>query len=139
MKKTKTAVGIVGTQVKSVDAYLAAVPSKARKALKRLRDEVRAAAPEATELISYGMPAFKHKGILVYYAAFKDHCSFFPASVAAMRKHAAQLKKYETTGKGTIRFSPDRPLPARLVTSLVKTRIAENEAKQAARERRKGS
>jgi uncharacterized protein YdhG (YjbR/CyaY superfamily) len=80
------------------------------------------------------MPAFKHQGPLVYYAAFKDHCSFFPASVAVMRRFAAPLRRYDTS-KGTIRFPAAEPLPAALVRRIVKARIAENEARQASRRR----
>jgi|WetSurMetagenome_2_1015567.scaffolds.fasta_scaffold115536_2 uncharacterized protein YdhG (YjbR/CyaY superfamily) len=102
----------------------------------QLRKAIKAAAPEAIEGISYGMPAFKHKGQLVYYAAFKDHCSFFPASTAVMRRFAAELKGYDTTGKGTIRFPALKPLPATLVKRMVRARIAENEAREALRSRR---
>ncbi len=81
------------------------------------------------------MPAFKHQGPLVYYAAFKDHCSFFPASTTVMRRFATELKRYDNTSKGTIRFPADKPLPAALVTRMVKARVAENEARQASRKR----
>jgi uncharacterized protein YdhG (YjbR/CyaY superfamily) len=119
----------------TVAAYLAALPKDSRAALKKLRQTIKAAAPEAIEGISYGMPAFKHKGPLVYYAAFKDHCSFFPASMAMMRRFAAELKRYDNASKGTIRFQPDNPLPVSLVTKLVRARVAENEAMQASRKR----
>ena len=119
-----------------VAAYLSAVPKDARAALQKLRKDIRAAAPEAKEGISYGMPAFKSMGPLVYYAAFKDHCSFFPASMAVMRRFANELRDYDTTGKGTIRFSAAKPLPAALVRRMVKARIAENEARQALGRRR---
>jgi uncharacterized protein YdhG (YjbR/CyaY superfamily) len=104
-------------------------------ALQKLRRDIKSAAPEAAEGISYGMPAFKQDGPLVYYAAFKDHCSFFPASMTVMRRYAAELKRYDTN-KGTIRFQAAKPLPATLVKRIVKTRIAENEARQALRSRR---
>jgi uncharacterized protein YdhG (YjbR/CyaY superfamily) len=120
----------------TIESYLAGIRPDARAALSRLRRIIKATAPMAAEVISYGMPAFKHGGILVYYAAFKDHCSFFPASVDVMRRHAAELKGYGTTSKGTIRFQPDKPLSAALVTKMVKERIAENEARQAIREKR---
>lgn len=121
---------------KMVTAYIAALPKDARVALTNLRRTIKAAAPMAVETISYGMPAFAHKGVLVYYAAFKDHCSFFPASKTVMRRYAAELKKYDTS-KGTVRFPAAKPLPAALVTRMVKARIAENEARQAVREKRK--
>ncbi len=119
----------------TVGDYLAAVPKDARAALMKLRKDIKAAAPEAIEGISYGMPAFRYKGPLVYYAAFKDHCSFFPASMAVMRRFAAELKDYSNS-KGTVRFPATKPLPAALVRRIVKARIAENEARQARRDRR---
>ena len=90
---------------------------------------IRAAAPkEATEAISYGMPAFKYKGSLVGYAAFKEHCSFFPMSGTLIEEMQDDLKKYKTS-KGTIQFPLDKPLPAALVKKLVKARILENDSK----------
>ena len=118
----------------TVGAYLASVPRDARAALAKLRRDIKAAAPEAGELIAWDMPAFKQERLLVGYAAFKDHCSFFPASMAVMRTFAADLKGY-TTSKGTIRFLATKPLPAALVRQIVKARIAENEARQASRKR----
>jgi uncharacterized protein YdhG (YjbR/CyaY superfamily) len=135
MKKAETKAGRKNTRAVTVASYLAAVPKDARAALVKLRKAIKAAAPQATEGISSGLPAFKHQGPLVYYAAFKDHCSFFPGSVAVMRRFAAELKDYDTTGKGTIRFPAKKPLPAALVTKLVRTRVAENDARQASRKR----
>lgn len=113
---------------KDVDEYLAAVPPDQRAALERLRKIIRAAAPKATEVISYGMPGYKYLGALVYFAAFKNHCSFFPASGKLIRAHQRELAGYELS-KGTIRFTLDKPLPATLVRKLVKARAAENEAR----------
>ncbi len=101
----------MSARAETVRDYLAAVPPDARAALKKLRRTIKAAAPKATEAISYGMPAFKYMGTLVYYAAFKDHCSFFPASTTVMRRFAAELKGHDTS-KGTIRFTANKPLPA---------------------------
>jgi uncharacterized protein YdhG (YjbR/CyaY superfamily) len=110
----------------SVEAYLAALPAASRAALEELRKTIRAAAPEATETISYEMPAFKlHGRLLVSYAAFKDHCSLFPASRAVIEALGEELTAY-VTGKATIRFHADRPLPAALVTRIVEVRLAEN-------------
>ena len=111
----------------SVAAYLRAVPPAPRAALQKLRKTIKAAAPKATEGISYGMPMFKHHGMLVGYAAFKSHCSFFPGS--ALNAFKKELASYETS-KGTIRFTVDKPLPAALVRKLVKARIAQNEARR---------
>jgi uncharacterized protein YdhG (YjbR/CyaY superfamily) len=116
-------------KVSSVEDYLASLPDDKRAALERLRETIRSAAPMATEKISYGMPAFHHRGNLVYYAAFKDHCSLFPGSKKVLADHADELAGYETT-KGTIHFTVDEPLPAALVKKIVKERIAENEAKR---------
>jgi uncharacterized protein YdhG (YjbR/CyaY superfamily) len=113
----------------SVDDYLAALPEEQRAALAKLRKTIRAAAPEATEMISYQMPAFKNHGrFLVSYAAFKDHCSFFPASNAVMEALGEELKPY-FSGKGTLRFTADKPLPTALVKKIVKARIEENAAR----------
>jgi uncharacterized protein YdhG (YjbR/CyaY superfamily) len=120
----------------SVSDYLARLPKERRAALQQLRKTIKAAAPDATEVISYGMPAFKHKGILVYYTSFRDHCSLFPASIPVMQRFAKELAG-RATSKGTIQFTPDKPLPARLVTRIIKARIAENEANQAAQEKRR--
>ncbi len=113
----------------SVEDYLAALPEESRAALEKLRQTVKAAAPEATETIAYQMPAFKDHGrILVSYAAFKNHCSLFPASGAVMEAHGEELKSY-FTGKGTLRFHAARPIPAALVKKIVKTRLEENAAR----------
>jgi uncharacterized protein YdhG (YjbR/CyaY superfamily) len=110
----------------SVEEYLAALPETQRAALEELRKTIKAAAPDATETISYQMPAFKDHGrFLVSFAAFKDHCSFFPASNAVMQALGEELKPYYS-GKGTLRFTPDHPIPDVLVKKIVRTRIEEN-------------
>ena len=110
----------------SVAAYLRAVPPAPRAALQKLRKTIKAAAPKATEAISYGIPMFKHHGMLVGYAAFKDHCSLFMSTVLA-KAYKKALAPYHTA-KGTIRFTAAKPLPAALVRKLVKARVAQNEA-----------
>src|SRR5919109_4581349 len=108
-----------------VDAYLAGVPDEARAALEQLRATIRAAAPAATEGFSYGIPAFRLQGRpLVSYAALKNHCSFFPMSPSVIEAHREELEPYDTA-KGTIRFTPDRPIPAALVRKLVEARVDE--------------
>ena len=111
---------------KNVDEYLAGTPEPARSTLKHIRVVIRSVVPkETTEVISYRIPMFKYKGMLVGYAAFKNHCSFFPGA-RPIAKYKDELKAYETS-KGTIRFPVDKPLPAALVKKLVKARIDENE------------
>jgi uncharacterized protein YdhG (YjbR/CyaY superfamily) len=114
---------------RNVDAYLAGVPEPARSTLNKMRSAIRSAAPPpATEVISYGMPAFKHKAVLVWFAAFSKHCSLFPtASVIEACKN--ELKGFSTT-KGTIHFPTDKPLPTALVRKLVKVRVAQIESKK---------
>jgi uncharacterized protein YdhG (YjbR/CyaY superfamily) len=109
----------------SVEDYLSQVPEEARAALEKLRKTIKAAAPDTTETISYKMPTFKDHGrFLVSYAAFKDHCSLFPASEAVTEALGVDLKPY-FSGKGTIRFHPAKPLPTALVTKIVQTRLEE--------------
>jgi uncharacterized protein YdhG (YjbR/CyaY superfamily) len=114
---------------KNIDEYLAGVPEPARSTLNKIRAAIRSAVPqEATETISYRIPAFKYKGVLVWFAAFSDHCSLFPtASVVAAFKN--ELKGFSTS-KGTIQFPMDKPLPTALVKKLVKARVAQNESKK---------
>src|SRR5229473_6673286 len=112
---------------KTVNEYLAGVPKEARAVLEKLRQTIKSAAPMASESISYQMPMYKHHGMVVCFAAFKDHCSLFPGA-AVMDAHKEELKRYSTS-KGTIRFPANKPLPAALVKKLVKARIAENEAR----------
>jgi len=110
-----------------VDAYLAKVPEPARTTLEKVRATIRSVVPsEASEYISYGMPAFRYKGPLVGYAAFKDHCSFFPMQASLIDEMKDDLKNYRTS-KGTLQFPQDKPLPAALLKKMVRLRIAENE------------
>lgn len=111
---------------RNVDEYLAGVPEPARSTLNKMRAVIRSVVPsEATETISYGIPAFKDKKVLVWFAAFSNHCSLFPtASVIAAFKN--ELKGF-TISKGTIQFPLDKPLPTALIKKLVKARIARQE------------
>ncbi len=114
---------------KNVDDYLAGVPEPARSTLQRVRVAIRSVLPaQATEAISYGMPAFKYKGTLVWFAAFSNHCSLFPTA-SVIKAFKTELQGFETS-KGTIHFPVDKPLPAALVKKIVKARLAENEQKK---------
>jgi uncharacterized protein YdhG (YjbR/CyaY superfamily) len=114
---------------KSVDEYLAGVREPARSTLKKMRAAIRSAVPpEATETISYRIPAFKYKGVLVWFAAFSDHCSLFPTA-SVIEAFKDELKGF-TTSKGTIHFPTDKPMPTALVKKLVKARVAQIESKK---------
>lgn len=133
MKKMKSAKSASAMKArhspKTVDEYLAGVPEPARTTLNKIRAVIRSAAPpEATETISYGVPAFKHNGILVWFAAFSNHCSIFPTAsvIAALRD---ELKGFRIS-KGTVQFPTDKPLPASLVKKMVKLRVAQNEGRK---------
>lgn len=111
---------------KAVDKYIAGVSEPARSTLKKVRAAIRSAVPQdAAETISYQIPTFKYKGSLVAFAAFSNHCSFFPMSMSVMRAFKNDLKNFDTS-KGTIRFPVDKPPSVSLVKRLVKARIAEN-------------
>jgi len=113
----------------AVDRHLRLLPPAARAGLEKLRKAIKAAAPGSKEGFSYGVPAFKLGGrSLVCYEAFKEHSSFFPMSGRIVRDHAADLEGYSTS-RGTIRFPPHKPPPAKLIRKLVKARIEELERK----------
>lgn len=113
------------TPPKTVDDYLAAAPKDRRASLIRLRKTIKAAAPKATEAISYGMAGFKHDGkYLVYFAYWADHTALYGSGSKFIDAHGDELKPY-VQSKGTIQFPTDRPIPYGLVTKIVKARIAE--------------
>jgi uncharacterized protein YdhG (YjbR/CyaY superfamily) len=123
-KKTNRTRTAKAAKANTPDAYLAAVSTDKRAALEVLRKSIKAAAPQAEECISYGLPAFRLNGkFLVAYGAAADHCAFYPGSVVQTLKN--ELKSYDTS-KGTIRFQADKPLSSALVRKLVKLRIAQN-------------
>jgi len=111
---------------RTIDDYLASVSPDQRALLQKLRETIHAAAPNTEECISYGIPAFRLNGrSLVFFGAWANHCSFYPGSSTTLKKFRDDLKRFQIT-KGTIRFSPDNPLPITLVKKLVKARMAEN-------------
>jgi uncharacterized protein YdhG (YjbR/CyaY superfamily) len=120
----------------TVEDYLAALPPPERETLERLRATIRSVVPEATETISYQMPAFKlHGRFLVSYAAFRDHCSLFPANDRVREVCGDALRPY-LSGKGTLRFTVEKPMPAALVKKVVRTRAKEALELDRERERR---
>lgn len=113
----------------TVDEFLANLPAEQQAALNDLRSTIRSVVPDAAETINYGVPAFKlHGRNLVSFGAARDHCSFYVQSPEVMEAHAAELTGYRTA-KGTVHFTPDKPLPAGLVATLVTARINENEGR----------
>jgi uncharacterized protein YdhG (YjbR/CyaY superfamily) len=114
-------------KIETIDDYLASQPLEKRATLEKFRTIIQKAAPKATEVISYGMPAFKQEGILVYFAAFKNHYGFFP-SASPIIVFKKELLPY-TTSKGAIQCPPDKPLPVKLIQAIVKFRIAQNKEK----------
>jgi len=122
---------------KDVEHWLSRLPAGQRTALEKLRAQIRAAAPGAEEVISYGQPTFKLHGHLVAFGAFKNHLSFFPMSSKLIRNFP-EAHPYATS-TGTMQFQPDKPIPAALIKKLVKARIAENLEIADERERRKAA
>ena len=111
--------------VTTISAYLKALPADQRAALTRVRKAILGACPDAEEVISYGMPAFKWNGMLLYMAASKSHCAVYGAISRVVAADKAFYAKY-VTSKGTLRFTPEKPLPLALIRKLVKGRMAEN-------------
>ena len=113
---------------KTTDEYIDSFPQNIQAALQQVRQAIKDAAPKAQEVISYSMPAFKQTGILVWFAAFKNHIGFFP-KVSAMEAFKEQLTLYKTS-KGTIRFPLDKPMPISLIKEIVKFRVKEDQSKE---------
>jgi uncharacterized protein YdhG (YjbR/CyaY superfamily) len=114
---------------KTIDEYLAGVDADHRGALQKLRETIHTVAPTAEECISYGIPAFRLNGrSLVFFGAWANHCALYPGSSATLKKFRNELSDFQTS-KGTLRFSPDKPMPVALVKKLLKARIAENNAR----------
>lgn len=131
MKKVKSTRGSSKAEVrkpakkpKTVAEYFAATPEPVRSTLNKMRATIRSVVPAgSTEIISYGIPAFKDKRVLVWFAAFSGHCSLFPTA-SVIEKFKTELKGFRTS-KGTIHFSLDKPLPTALIKNLVRERVAQ--------------
>ena len=119
----------------TVDEYLSRISPTAREALSKIRAAIRSVVPaEAIEVISYNIPAFKHKKVLVWYAAFSDHCSLFPTA-SVIEAFKGDLAGFSTS-KGTVHFPLDKPMPTALIKKLVKARVSEVESQNVSRKGR---
>jgi uncharacterized protein YdhG (YjbR/CyaY superfamily) len=117
---------MASTRAKTIDEYLASVKPDQRRALEKLRKAIHAVAPKAEKCISYGIPAFRLNGRSpVFFAAWANHCAFYPGSFTTLKKFRNELRGFQRS-KGTLRFSPDKPLPVALHKKLVKARMTEN-------------
>jgi uncharacterized protein YdhG (YjbR/CyaY superfamily) len=119
----------------NIDEYIATFPEETQKALKEMRAIIKAAAPKATEKISYQMPTFYLNGNLVYFAAWKSHIGFYPVT-SGIKAFENELASYEVS-KGTIKFPLGKPLPRKLITKMVKFRVEENQNKAEAKTAKK--
>ncbi|HSH66855.1 MAG TPA: DUF1801 domain-containing protein [Bacteroidia bacterium] len=109
------------------DTYISTFPKQTQKLLQQVRQAIKEAAPEAIELISYGMPAYKQNGPVVYFAGYEHHIGFYPtgSGIAAFTK---EIEKYKSS-KGAVQFPIDKPIPVALIKKMVKFKVAENMAK----------
>ena len=112
----------------NIDAYIAAFPDEIKLLLEEMRQIIKKTAPDSEEVISYGMPAFKQNGVLVYFAGYKNHIGFYPTS-SGIREFQKEFAAYKWS-KGAIQFPLDEPLPIKLITKIVKFRVNEDKAKQ---------
>ncbi len=115
-------------QYKTIDEYIKTFPENIQSILEKMRQTIRKAAPGAEETISYKMPTLKLNGVLVYFAAFKDHIGFFPTA-SGVEAFKNEISSYKWS-KGTIQFPLDKPIPYDLVEKIVKFRVKENLAKK---------
>lgn len=119
------------TKFQTVDEYISTFSGKTKEFLKNMRAAIKKAAPDAEEVISYNIPAFKLQGMLVWYAGYKAHVGFYPRS-SVIDLFKKELEGYKLS-KGTIQFPLDQPLPFGLITRIVKLRVRENEEAAAAK------
>jgi len=116
-----------GIKFKTVDEYIGTFPVATKKIMQQVRKTIKDAAPEAEEVISYNMPAYKQEGMLVFFAAYKEHIGFYPTpgGIEAFKK---ELSVYNSA-KGSVQFPIDTPMPLALITKIVKYRVKENQEK----------
>ncbi|MFN2194899.1 MAG: iron chaperone [Anaerolineales bacterium] len=120
----------------TIDEYIAGFPPDMQEILQKIRMTVKEAAPDAQEKISYQMPTFAQYGNLVHFAAYKNHIGFYPVP-SGMEAFKQELSQYQS-GKGSVRFPLDEPIPYDLISRIVKFRVQENLEKEAAKKRKKG-
>ena len=118
----------VNQKINTVDEYLSGLPDDVFQTLENIRQIIQFLVPDAEETISYRVPSYKYKGMLVGFGATNNHCSFFVMSSTLLNDFQDEIKDFDTS-TGTIRFTPDKPIPNDLITRIVMTRLAENEAK----------
>jgi uncharacterized protein YdhG (YjbR/CyaY superfamily) len=107
-----------------VDGYMATFPKEVQQLIEGVRNAIKEAAPDAEELISYGMPAYRQNGILIYFAAYKNHIGLY-ALPSGHQAFKTELSVYKT-GKGSVQFPLDKPLPLSLIKKIVRFRVKEN-------------
>ena len=109
----------------AVNKYIANLPIEQKIALERVRQIIKNTVPEAQEFISYKMPAYHFHGMIGSFAAFKNHCSFYPWNAQTIEDFTAELKDFKTSA-GTIQFTPDKPIPEELLQKILRYRVAGN-------------
>lgn len=119
----------MNNKAENTDHYISLFPTVIQERLTSLRKAIQETAPEAQEVISYGMPAYKQQGIIVYFAAYKNHIGFYPTA-SGVSTFAEELRAYQCS-KGTIQFQHDQAIPFDLIKRIVQFRITENELKTA--------
>lgn len=124
---------MISAKHKNVDEYISGFQPEIQVFLETMRSTIKKAAPETTEVISYNMPAYRQNGVLVYFAAGKNHIGFYPTTTP-IRVFEEELKEYKTS-KGAIQFPLDKPLPLKLITKIVAFRIQEDKEKAAKKQK----
>jgi uncharacterized protein YdhG (YjbR/CyaY superfamily) len=122
---------MISSKAKNIDEYIAVFPKNVQEILQQLRATIHKAAPKAEEMISYNMPAFKLNGMLVYFAAYKNHIGFYPTA-SGIRVFKNEISEYKNS-KGAVQFPIDKPLPIVLISKMVKFRVKENLEKEQAK------